>query len=121
MEEKYMELKTLYYMDEVISYLLRQQESISRGVRNRAYTAKELAEDNKLEREIDEKREEYFRRRKAFAKKFQSMQEIDGLSAFIEDKNKENHDEREISKLKGIVREVKEDFKEINKEDREER
>ena len=76
---------------------------------------------NKLEREIDEKREEFFRRRKAFAKKFQSMQEIDDLSAFIEDKNKDNHDEREMSKLKGIVREVKEDFKEIKKENREER
>ena len=121
MEGKYLELKTLCYIEEVISHLLRQQEAISRGVRNRAYTVRELAEDNRLEEEINKNREEYFRRRKAFAKKFQSMQEIDDLSAFIEDKNKDNHDEREMSKLKGIVREVKEDFKEIKQENREER
>ena len=121
MEEKYLELKRLYYMEEVISYLSRQKESISRGVRNRAYTVRELAEDSKLEEEIDEKREELLKRRKAFANKFQTSKEIDDLSVFMEEKNKDNNDEREISKLKRIVKEVKSDFDEIQKEERDER
>ena len=108
-------------MYEVISYLSRQKESISRGVVHRAYTVRELAEDNKLEKEIDEKRKNLLKRRKAFAKKFLTSKEIDDLLVFVDNKNKDNQDERETSNLKRIVREVKSDFEEIQQENREER
>ena len=113
MKERISVLAELANITEEIKLLNKEKSSIEQSVYNRAYTVREIAEDRRLEKEIDLKRKELEERRRKFAKTFASREEISALMDELDKKQKESNsqDQSYYSVLKGILRDVDEDYK----------
>lgn len=121
MKERISVLAELANITEEIKLLNKEKSSIEQSVYNRAYTVREIAEDRRLEKEIDLKRKELEERRRKFAKTFLSREEISALMNELDKKQKESNsqDQSYYSVLKGILRDVDEDYKLLEKQNAE--
>ena len=121
MKERISVLAELANITEEIKLLNKEKSSIEQSVYNRAYTVREIAEDRRLEKEIDLKRKELEERRRKFAKTFLSREEISALMNELDKKQKESNsqDQSYYSVLKGILRDVDEDYKLLERQNAE--
>ena len=121
MKERISVLAELANITEEIKLLNKEKSSIEQSVYNRAYTVREIAEDRRLEKEIGLKRKELEERRRKFAKTFLSREEISALMNELDKKQKESNsqDQSYYSVLKGILRDVDEDYKLLEKQNAE--
>ena len=121
MKEKLSVLVELANITEEIKLLNKEKSSIEQSVYNRAYTVREIAEDRRLEKEIGLKRKELEERRRKFAKTFLSREEISALMNELDKKQKESNsqDQSYYSVLKGILRDVDEDYKLLERQNAE--
>ncbi len=119
MDSKLDGLKELYNDMHELNELSRQRYSLDYGVYNRAYTVRELSEDVRLEKEIDEKRRKYEEKRKRFSSTFTRIEEIINLEREVNQEEKENKGIYENSKycmMRMIIGEIRTDFEQSKKQ-----
>ena len=121
MDSKLDGLKELYRDMYELDELSRQRYSLDYGVYNRAYTVRELSEDVRLEKEIDERRRKYEEKRKRFSSTFTRIEEIINLEREVnqeeqENKNKGIYDNSKYCMMRMIIGEIRTDFEQSKKQ-----